>query len=187
MNKIILISLILILIFSGCVTVDVGPPAKSSGASEQNVTASNQTPAAESNDSASSEDASETNQAPVVESNEIIEGDSFVSIMPVEGSEENIIEMTVSGFKPSVLVVSKGETVLFKSTDGTKRWPASNIHPVHTVYPGSNISKCDSAEESQIFDACAEVSEYSFTFNEAGSWNYHDHTNPTKTGTIIVE
>ena len=187
MNKMVLFSIALILIFSGCVTVDTGAPVKSVGVSEQDITVSAPASPSELNDLTPVVNAEETKDE-IPEADKIIEGDSFVSITPVNGSEENIIEITASGFKPSVLVVSKGETVLFKSTDGTKRWPASNVHPVHTVYPGSNISHCfDASDISMIFDACALLSEYSFTFNEVGSWNYHDHESPAKTGTIIVE
>ena len=64
------------------------------------------------------------------------------------------------------------------------------MHPTHKVYPGSDIEKCGTAEESNIFDACRGLKEgesYEFTFNEKGSWRYHDHLNIKNTGSIIVE
>ncbi|MEK6824273.1 MAG: hypothetical protein AABY02_00300, partial [Nanoarchaeota archaeon] len=63
-------------------------------------------------------------------------------------------------------------------------------HPSHKNYPGSDIAKCGTSEASTIFDACkglAQGESYSFTFNEVGSWNYHDHLNPNLRGTVIVE
>ncbi|MBI4151358.1 hypothetical protein HY496_00165, partial [Candidatus Woesearchaeota archaeon] len=63
-------------------------------------------------------------------------------------------------------------------------------HPTHTVYPHSGIEKCGTADEGMIFDACRALAQgetFSFIFTETGSWKYHDHLNPRKTGTVIVE
>ena len=68
-------------------------------------------------------------------------------------------------------------------------WPASNLHPTHTVYPGSNITKCDTSDRTRLFDACEAMgpdARYSFIFTEVGEWRFHDHINPQATGTIIV-
>jgi len=107
---------------------------------------------------------------------------------PEEGN--NVIEMSNSGFSPSTLTISKGETVTFISVDSGGHWPASDIHPTHTVYPGSGIKKCGTSEQENIFDSCGALTDgesWSFTFNEIGSWNFHDHLHPQFTGTIIVE
>jgi len=101
----------------------------------------------------------------------------------------NTITITSSGFSPLTLTISKGDRVTFTNQGSSPSWPASAVHPTHTVYPGSGISKCDGAEESNIFDACRGLRQgesYSFTFNEAGSWKYHDHLNPGSGGIIIV-
>jgi len=101
----------------------------------------------------------------------------------------NTITITSSGFSLSTLNVNKGDRVTFINQGSSPSWPASAVHPTHTVYPGSDINKCGGAEESSIFDACRGLSQgesYSFIFNEAGSWKYHDHLNPSSTGTIIV-
>ena len=110
-------------------------------------------------------------------------------VNPDNSKESNTITITSSGFSPSTLNVNIGDRVTFTNLGSSQSWPASNIHPTHTVYPGSGISKCDGAEESNIFDACRGLRQgesYSFTFNEAGSWKYHDHLNPGSGGTIIV-
>ena len=102
----------------------------------------------------------------------------------------NVIEITGSGFSPQTLTIKKGETVTWINKDTEGHWPASAMHPTHTVYPGSNIEKCRTAEEESIFDACRELApeeSYSFTFNEIGSWGYHDHLNANLFGKIIVE
>jgi len=62
------------------------------------------------------------------------------------------------------------------------------MHPTHTVYPGSDVKKCGSDES--IFDACKGLEQgesFSFTFNEIGSWGYHDHLRASTTGKIVVE
>lgn len=100
---------------------------------------------------------------------------------------ENVIEMSSSGFSPSSITIKKGDTVTFKTVDSGSYWPASAVHPTHTVYPGSGIDKCGTG--AQIFDACGGIGEgqsWSFTFNEVGSWNYHNHLNPSNFGKIIV-
>jgi plastocyanin len=105
-------------------------------------------------------------------------------------SSNNEISMSSSGFSPPTLTIQSGEIVKFKAIDSSNRWPASAMHPTHTVYPNSNINKCGTTEEYTIFDSCQGISEgenYEFTFTEIGEWGYHDHLQPSKFGKIIVE
>jgi plastocyanin len=107
-----------------------------------------------------------------------------------EEAKQPIVKITSSGFTPKTLRIKAGETVKFLNEDSSPHWPASDIHPTHEVYPGSSISKCGTSEQSKIFDSCrglAKGESFEFTFNEKGSWNYHDHLNPRLKGTIIVE
>lgn len=95
-----------------------------------------------------------------------------------------------SGYEPKTLTIKKGETVIFINTTQTPTWPASADHPAHTVYPGSDIAKCGTLEQATIFDACRGLQtgeSWSFKFNNIGAWNYHDHLNPSQSGTIVVE
>jgi len=110
-------------------------------------------------------------------------------INPEESEEPTTytIEMSSSGFSPSVLNINSGDTVTFVTTDSGNYWPASANHPTHRVYPNSDIKKCGSSEESSTFDSCEKVDNtYSFIFNEVGTWNYHNHLSPSRTGKIIV-
>ncbi len=103
---------------------------------------------------------------------------------------ENLIKATDSGFSPAELRVKAGTTVTFKNERSITVTPASAKHPTHTVYPGSDIKKCGTPEQATIFDSCAGIPAgkmWSFTFNEKGTWGYHDHNNPTHFGKIIVE
>lgn len=100
----------------------------------------------------------------------------------------NTIEITASGFTPSPLTIKAGESVTFVNKDTAEHWPASAVHPTHVVYPepggciGSKFDACKGLPEGERF---------TFTFNEKGSWKYHDHLNccsdPAFFGTIVVE
>jgi len=97
---------------------------------------------------------------------------------------------TDSGFSPSPLTIKVGDTVAFTNQSSKDMWPASAMHPTHKGYPGSDIQKCGTSEESEIFDACRGIppgGSWSFKFVNAGSWNYHDHLNSSKFGKIVVE
>ena len=93
------------------------------------------------------------------------------------------------GFTPSSITVSQSDIVKFVNQSSRSFWPASVVHPTHTIYPGSSISKCDSAESDQLFDACrvlAPGEDYSFIFIEVGNWGYHNHLRPSSGGLITV-
>ena len=110
---------------------------------------------------------------------------AFISDKPQEYS----VEITSSGFSPKELSINVGDTVIWVNEDTVGHWPASAMHPTHTVYPGSNIKKCGTSEEEGIFDACRGILQgesYSFTFNEVGTWGYHDHIVNGLYGKIIV-
>lgn len=106
------------------------------------------------------------------------------------GLQGSTVTYSASGFSPATLTVKKGATVTFKNQSASQMWVASAIHPTHTVYPGSGLEKCGTAEAGGIFDACrglAAGGEYKFTFNETGSWAYHNHLQASHTGRINVE
>ena len=101
----------------------------------------------------------------------------------------HVIQMSNSGFSPSPLEINAGDTVTFTNAGNADMRPASAVHPTHTAYPGSGILKCGTSDENSIFDACTGIKageSWSFTFNEKGSWNYHDHLNSGLFGRIVV-
>jgi len=107
-------------------------------------------------------------------------------------SKTYTVEIIQDGsFVPAELTIKQGDTVTWANKWTKDSWPASASHPTHEVYPGSGIEKCDTSEQSGIFDACKGLKpgeSWSFTFNEKGSWGYHDHLNfPGKFGKVIVE
>ena len=106
-----------------------------------------------------------------------------------EVPKQHSIEFTSSGYSPKELEIKQGDSVNWVNKNNIPMWPASAIHPTHTVYPGTDIRNCGKVLEGKMFDACAEhitKKSFSFVFNEKGKWYYHDHINPRFTGQITV-
>lgn len=107
-----------------------------------------------------------------------------------EGFGTHTIKISSSGFLLSSININQNDRIVFVNEDNDKHWPASDVHPTHRVYPGSDISKCQTPQSSKIFDSCHGLifgERFEFVFNEKGSWNYHDHLNPSLKGTINVK
>jgi len=69
-------------------------------------------------------------------------------------------------------------------------WPASAMHPTHTVYSGTSLVQHCPDEEKVAFDACQGIEpgdSWTFTFKKDGNWKYHDHIAPSFFGSITVE
>jgi len=129
-----------------------------------------------------------------VVTNEVPVPGSDVDEMIVEDDEVQLGSPVVSfdggAYSPSTLEIEVGTTVVFENnSESREMWPASALHPTHTLYPGSSIAKCGTEEADSIFDACGVIAPggfYSFTFGEVGEWKYHDHLSPSAFGTIVV-
>jgi plastocyanin len=93
----------------------------------------------------------------------------------LNSGETLIIEIGDSGFKPGNITIDQGDTVIFINTGSYDHWPASNIHPTHSIYP-----------EFDPKDSFAPGRNWSFKFTKAGSWRFHDHLYPQFTGTVTV-
>ncbi len=92
-------------------------------------------------------------------------------------SQESGLTVTFSkaGFSPDQLKVNVGDTVTFISTAEKPFWPASDLHPTHSIYPDFDSMQPVNANSS-----------WSFTFTKEGNWRFHDHLYPNFTGSIIV-
>lgn len=78
-------------------------------------------------------------------------------------------------YEPQNIEIKKGTKVIFKNEAKEPRWPASNIHPTHGIYPEFDPKQPVQAD-----------SEWSFVFDKEGKWKYHDHLVPLIRGEIIV-
>ena len=90
-----------------------------------------------------------------------------------------------SSFSLSPVTIQRGGTVTWTST-GPDMWVASAMHPTHTGYEGTTLQEHCAPGATLSFDQCAPGASYSFTFDKVGTWNYHDHTNASAFGSVIV-
>lgn len=90
-------------------------------------------------------------------------------------SQTQIIEMTPDGFSPDPVTIDINSTIIFLNKDIEPRWPASNVHPTHELYPEFDPKRGINPGES-----------WTFNLKNIGEWKYHDHIFPHKRGTIKV-
>lgn len=87
-----------------------------------------------------------------------------------------VVTVGVDGkFTPDPVKIKKSETVTWKNNTARFIWPASAIHPTHQIYPEFDAKR-----------GIAPGDEYSFVFDKAGIWKYHDHLKPSAFGTVEV-
>jgi len=105
-------------------------------------------------------------------------------------AEARVVTYTNSGFSPATVTVQQGGSVTFLNSSTGSMWVATALHPTHTVYPGSSLALCGTAQASTIFDACTNIppgGSWTFTFTQIGSWGYHNHAQVSHTGRVVVE
>ncbi len=85
------------------------------------------------------------------------------------------IVRTDAGFEPNKLTIALGDEVRFFNDSSGYFWPASDLHPQHAVYPAFDSRQ-----------GLPSGSSWSFTFDQAGDWRFHDHLDAVHDGTIRV-
>lgn len=90
-------------------------------------------------------------------------------------SQTQVIEMTPSGFVPNSITVDEDATIIFLNKDSKPRWPASNVHPTHDLYPEFDPQK-----------PVAPSASWTFKPKKPGEWKYHDHLLPHIRGMLTV-
>ncbi len=86
-----------------------------------------------------------------------------------------IVELNEDGFTPNEITILRGQSVTWKTTRGKQFWPASNLHPSHTLYPEFDPLNPVPADQT-----------WTFRFDKIGSWIYHDHLSPYYKGKVNV-
>ena len=90
--------------------------------------------------------------------------------------KEWTVTYTADGtFDPERVDILAGDTVTFVNASEWGVWPASNIHPTHEILPE--------------FDPLGEIppgESWSHTFTENGYWRYHNHSEASEVGLIVV-
>lgn len=88
----------------------------------------------------------------------------------------SVITYSDDGYSPSSINIKIGEIITFINQSQDPMWPASDVHPIHSIYPEFDPKKSFGSGE-----------EYRFKFEKAGTWQYHDHLRPAKKGTVTVK
>ncbi|KXK00121.1 MAG: hypothetical protein UZ19_OD1000169 [Parcubacteria bacterium OLB19] len=91
-------------------------------------------------------------------------------VMPME-----TIRYTNEGYVPANITVKAGTMVMFVNESDQDMWVASNGHPAHTDLPTFDQ-----------FEFSPKGSQYFYTFDQVGSWKYHDHIAPVYGGVVTV-
>lgn len=87
----------------------------------------------------------------------------------------HVVTLTEMGFTPSEIIIRHGDSVRFVSIAGDPFWPASDLHPTHTIYPAFDPKTPIYPDEG-----------WEFTFNQPGRWRYHNHLDPQQGGVVVV-
>ncbi|KKQ78293.1 MAG: Plastocyanin [Candidatus Daviesbacteria bacterium GW2011_GWF2_38_6] len=98
------------------------------------------------------------------------------SASPSAQVSQNLVRITSSGFEPQTITVKAGESVIWVNENTVSHQVDSVVHPTHQVYPPLNTVGMLPAGESK-----------SLVFADKGTYKYHDHLNPSLTGSVVVE
>lgn len=105
------------------------------------------------------------------------------SIPPAASSEatssatvsQDAVTLTANGFSPASITVKAGTKVTWNNQSGAGAIVNSDPHPIHTAYPPLNLG------------SFKDGGTLSLTFDKSGTYGYHNHLNPSQTGTVIVQ
>ncbi len=103
-----------------------------------------------------------------------------------------LIAITKNGFEPSSITIKPHTKVVFINRDDVGHWPASDRHPTHSDFAGTDLEvHCsENYKGNPSFDSCRAIEAgetWSFIFEDSGTFHYHDHVWSHLSGTIIVE
>lgn len=125
---------------------------------------------------------------------EMMEGestdDNTASTSETMMAESAVVTYTNDGFSPSNVVINVGDTVTFMNESDHEMWVASATHPSHEAYSQTTLSDHCPDETGTAFDQCEGVDtgeSWSFMFDQAGDWKYHNHLESSATGSITVQ
>lgn len=92
-----------------------------------------------------------------------------------QSANTSTITYTDDGFSPSTITVKTGTTVIIKNEASHALQFDSDPHPAHTGNTELNVNNVPTGGNE------------TFTVKRTGTFGYHNHLNPSDTGTIIVE
>lgn len=84
------------------------------------------------------------------------------------------ISVTEAGFLPPQITIKKGVKVVWENKSLKTIQINSSPHPQHTDYPPLNLGEVAPGVSTSLI------------FENIGSFNYHNHSIPSQTGTVVV-
>lgn len=87
----------------------------------------------------------------------------------------NLVTITQSGFSLKDITIKAGDTVSWMNSDTIDHTVNSAPHPTHTAYPPLNLDNLKPGETKSLM------------FPTSGTYKYHDHLNPSLTGSVTVQ
>lgn len=92
---------------------------------------------------------------------------------PTHNTTQEIV-LSNTGFTPKTVSVKKGTRVIWMNNSGGAATVNSDDHPTHTKFPFLNLGEFGPGSNLQVI------------LDKPGTYTYHNHLQPTMTGTIIV-
>ncbi len=90
--------------------------------------------------------------------------------------EKNVVTISSAGFTPKDTTIKVGDIIVWTNGDAANHTVNSDPHPTHTLYPILNKVGLIKVGEKK-----------SLQFTQAGTYKYHDHLNPSLTGSVTVQ
>ncbi len=85
------------------------------------------------------------------------------------------IKITATGFSPSSIIINTGDKVIWTNSSNSAVQINSDPHPKHNLYPILNLGAVLPGQNTRL------------VFGTPGTYTYHNHLNPSQTGTIEVK
>ena len=85
------------------------------------------------------------------------------------------VTVTSSGFEPKDLKIKVGTQVVWTNKSGKTVTVNSDNHPTHLLWPFLNLGAFDDGQSVSV------------SFAKSGKYTYHNHLDPSQTGSVTVE
>jgi plastocyanin len=102
------------------------------------------------------------------------EKSSIQNIAPIGGAII-MVKLTNNGFEPNSITTRVGDKVIWTNSTTSDATVNSDSHPIHDLYPFLNLGNFPPGKTVRVI------------LREQGKFMYHNHLNPSQTGTIIVK
>lgn len=112
---------------------------------------------------------------------------SFINLGPVTelkvdtqniapaGGKVISISLTKDGFNPKSITAGLGDKLIWTNNTTSPTTVNSDTHPIHDLYPFLNLGEFQPGQTVRII------------MRQIGTFRYHNHLNPSQTGTITVK